>query len=236
MATVVDTPHWAWWLVWCYEHCCKEESRAEAMQLADLACRFHGGTTCLKQPDTLKKHLARRKAHVPWILVTDFRGCIPCMQMLDSWTSPDSLMLMVVHCQKDRQVAKGVDRISQWQQTLPFLNRDQRVRITTGPLSAAMHEVLHDQFMLFGPFGMPLTPMHKLNPFTTSACMSDSGRSTTAGTSVAGDNDHQQQQDLAPSHMTASSNDPYIGDLMLTVPPDSLTQMLENAKPCVYNE
>jgi len=112
MADTRQCPSWR--LVWCYEHVFKRENCEEVAHLTKLAGQCGGTLTCVKQACKLEETLSRSKDRIPFVLMTDFRGLIPCLNILKSNTLLDSPLQIFVLCQLYRQVVKAMARTSQW--------------------------------------------------------------------------------------------------------------------------
>jgi len=223
----------------------------EAIQLTELSRKFHGMLMCVKHAIKLGENLARRKVHIPWVLMTDLRGLVPCMKVLGGATPPNPPMLMVVHCENHRQVTRALFHTTQWKPACPVLQNKDCTLVTIGSPRKIMLDLIRKQL---GPFGIPWLlrnrdcgmdlpksvaniprPMAKQLPLSlhdsdswSMACavMSNMSRSTDIG----------QKPDPIMSCADTSPADPYIGRLMQTMTQNDLKDLLDAAVPRMYHD
>lgn len=198
----------------------------EAIQLAELSRKFHGMLICVKHASKLEGILARCRVHIPWVLMTDLRGLVPCMEVLGGNEIPSHPpMLMAVHCESNRQVTRATFHTKQWKQICPLMQNKDCTLVTIGSPSKIMFDLIRNQL---GPFGMPrlLGNRDHRKDLPKSVTMSKISRSTEA----------EQKSDLVLSCMETLPADPYIRRLIQTMTQNDLKNFLDAAVPPVYHD
>jgi len=241
----------SWRLVWCHEHVFKQDKREEVAQLTKLAGQFGGMTICVKQACKLEETLSRCKNCLPFVLMTDFRGLVPCLKFLESNTLLDSPLQMVVLCQQHRQVVKAEARASQW---VNLCMRNGHVFEATVKSATSVLEGL----MMTGAWPLKVQRAARAlpapcNPKAQKSCRyisfeksARAQRLQQASTikSLTMDNmrtiynhgSFQQDPILMHTHTLAFQMplEVFIKRLLFTMDPNNLKTMLEDATPMVY--
>eukprot|EP00419_Tripos_fusus_P009213 CAMPEP_0172662174 /NCGR_PEP_ID=MMETSP1074-20121228/5197_1 /TAXON_ID=2916 /ORGANISM="Ceratium fusus, Strain PA161109" /LENGTH=156 /DNA_ID=CAMNT_0013478051 /DNA_START=256 /DNA_END=726 /DNA_ORIENTATION=- len=155
--------------------------------------------------------------------MTDFRGLIPCIHVLANLSAHDPLMMMIVHCQRDKQATKASFRVAQCE-GCPVLQDRNCVHVTTASPSAAWQELTQQWCM---PSGFPQAFSHDSDSEASCDKMSHDGTSPIS---------KQEWEGLVPAHVETSLNDdPYIKSLMLTMPQHELNNSSQDALHVGYS-
>jgi len=125
-----------WQVVWCFEHCFKEESR-EHREALDAACREAGSVMVLcKKALKFLAWLDDGPRH-PYVLLASWRELKPCMQAFSELGSPPALI--VVCCES----ARSFEHATMWFRRLAQEDCCPRVHLTRD-WPVAMHRAVEE--------------------------------------------------------------------------------------------
>jgi len=221
-------------------------------QLTKLAGQFGGTLICVKQAFKLEETLLRRrKDRLPVVLMTDFRGLIPCLKLLESNTLPDPPLQIFVLCQHDRQVVKATARTSQWgNPCMPNKNWfEATLKSATSVLQDLMMTCVWPSGVVRAARALPASCSPKLRKRCRYTSCETSARAQgiqqeSTRTSLTRDNmmttcNHGSfQKDLILMHTDLVTSwvplECFIKRLLLTMDSNDLKTMLEDAMPMVY--
>lgn len=223
----------------------------EAIQLTELSRKFHGMLIAVKHAGKLEDNLARCRVHIPWMLMTDLRGLVPCMEVLGNVTHPNPPMLMVVHCENNRQVSRATLHTNQWKQACPLLQNKECMLVTTRSPRNILLDLIRNQR---GPFGIPRLLRHRedrkylpksvasiprpmVEQFPLSLHDSESCPTACVRMSyMSRSTDAEQKSGLVLSCAETLPADPYIGRLIQTMTQTDLKDLLDAAVPPMYHD
>lgn len=247
----------AWHLVWCHEHCFKANYHEEASQLARLSGECLGKLICAKHATKLKHHFAKHNNCRPWILIVDFRGLVPCMNLMRNAAFNQSLFnppaLIVAVCQKPGQMVKASSRASQWDHMCQWMHNKSSVLVTMHSPSEILQDLKDRMPKQAGPFGMlqmlssnclvqnGLTCIGNVHGVTdkqdhaaldNSDTFSNCSNSSTEPDACTGN----EQRDVVPFRRMPSPAGLYIQGLLLNMDPKDLKCLLQEATPRCYED
>jgi len=103
------TQRTSWKLVWCYEHCHKEECSSQRRALAAASQKHCASFVPVKKAAKLGYWIAKQ-CRAPYVLVTDWRELKPCLDMFKQHDNTNHPSFTVVVCAHPRSFEKA----SQW--------------------------------------------------------------------------------------------------------------------------
>jgi len=219
----------SWRLVWCHEHAFKAKHYEEARQLAKLSGACHGKLTCVKHATKLREHFDKHRVTGPWTLLVDFRGLVPCINLMQKGTINLPEMI-IVSCQKPEQMLKASDRATEW--VCKWMHNKNGLVVTMCPPSVILRELT----------GLTKRQLPgNINGFTerkgheavdNSEACSNCSNSSSEPDACTGN----QQQDVVSLLQVPSPAGLYIQGLLLSMAPKELTNLLQEAMPLFYDD